>query len=105
MLDLICVSSVLIVCSSLHFTWEEGRWGGGEKRHLVPGRAPEAPASPLCLAPATLLSRLNTNEKPHARNVLLTSLGSTCGDAHTLLHGTSELFQAGRMEGVVVRGV
>ena len=30
MLDLICVSSVLIVCSSLHFTWRKERKKGIE---------------------------------------------------------------------------
>lgn len=48
MLDLICVSSVLIVCSSLLFTWgQEGRKG----MHSVPCRA----APPL--AQGTSLSR------------------------------------------------
>lgn len=37
MLDLICVSSVLIVCSSLLFTWREE---GIKESHSVPCRAP-----------------------------------------------------------------
>lgn len=56
MLDLIWVSSVLIVCSSLHFTWRNE----GKKRHLELCKAPKVPTSPLCQPQDTSLSRLKT---------------------------------------------
>lgn len=59
MLDLICVSSVLIVCSSLHFTWrKEGR---KKKTFSAPQSTRGARLTPL----PTSLSRVkNQPETP-----------------------------------------
>lgn len=97
MLDLICVSSVLIVCSSLHFTWEEGR---KEKQAFSGPQSSRGAHLTLLPGPSHLPEQVKKlNWKPHARNTLLASLGSAYGGAHTSLRGVSELVCAGRSRG------